>query len=167
MLSKPSNRWEESEDLPNLIAPDLRSYGSCALSPLLANLLSSSVKNIPCIAGMSRMMIWNREKARRNPRKTLRSKQPASSSIPNDTGREYPGRALANQALTRNKGSNCRNPNILGTSPKDSSQSMWLQSRCCHLLGVHCIQLLYFFGWRSPCVKTILWPFEGSINHSS
>ena len=46
VLSKLSNRlwWE---DLPNLIAPDLRSYGSRTLSPPLANLSSSSFENTP------------------------------------------------------------------------------------------------------------------------
>ena len=46
VLSKLSNRlwWE---DLPDLIAPDLRSYGSRTPSPPLANLSSSSVENTP------------------------------------------------------------------------------------------------------------------------
>ena len=46
VLSKLSNRlwWE---DLPDLIAPDLRSYGSRTPSPPRANLSSSSVENTP------------------------------------------------------------------------------------------------------------------------
>ena len=44
VLSKLSNKWWE--DLPNLITPDLRSYGSRTLSPP-ANLSSSSVENTP------------------------------------------------------------------------------------------------------------------------
>ena len=45
VLSKLSNSWWDN--LPDLIAPDLRSYGSYTLSSLLANLLSSSVENTP------------------------------------------------------------------------------------------------------------------------
>jgi hypothetical protein len=44
VLSKLSNGWA---DIPDLIAPDLRSYGSHTPSPLPANLSSSSVENTP------------------------------------------------------------------------------------------------------------------------
>lgn len=44
VLSKLSNRWDT---IPDLIAPDLRSYGSCTPSPPPANLSSSSVENTP------------------------------------------------------------------------------------------------------------------------
>jgi len=45
VLSKLSNRlWD---NIPDLSAPDLRSYGSRTPSPLPANLSSSSVENTP------------------------------------------------------------------------------------------------------------------------
>jgi hypothetical protein len=44
VLSKLSNRWDT---IPDLIAPDLRSYGSHTPSPPPANLSSSSVENTP------------------------------------------------------------------------------------------------------------------------